>query len=80
MPDHAVELDRRITRTRPRLGVSTASRKARPGHRRAARRGCRVAAGRLPSSLRGELGNAGRNEYHPCVPWDRLAEICRQFL
>jgi single-strand DNA-binding protein len=25
-------------------------------------------------------GNAERTEYHPCVAWDRLAEICGQFL
>jgi single-strand DNA-binding protein len=25
-------------------------------------------------------GNAERTEYHACVAWDRLAEICGQFL
>ena len=25
-------------------------------------------------------GNGERTEYHPCVAWDRLAEICGQFL
>lgn len=25
-------------------------------------------------------GAAERTEYHPCVAWDRLAEICGQFL
>jgi single-strand DNA-binding protein len=25
-------------------------------------------------------GNNERTEYHPCVAWDRLAEICGQFL
>lgn len=25
-------------------------------------------------------GGAERTEYHPCVAWDRLAEICGQFL
>jgi single-strand DNA-binding protein len=25
-------------------------------------------------------GGAERAEYHPCVAWDRLAEICGQFL
>jgi len=25
-------------------------------------------------------GSAERTEYHPCVAWDRLAEICGQFL
>ena len=25
-------------------------------------------------------GNAERTEYHPCVAWDRLAEITGQFL
>ncbi|MGI8830153.1 MAG: single-stranded DNA-binding protein [Candidatus Limnocylindria bacterium] len=25
-------------------------------------------------------GNGERTEYHPCVSWDRLAEICGQFL
>ena len=25
-------------------------------------------------------GSGGRTEYHACVAWDRLAEICGQFL
>ena len=25
-------------------------------------------------------GGGERTEYHPCVAWDRLAEICGQFL
>jgi single-strand DNA-binding protein len=25
-------------------------------------------------------GTSERTEYHPCVAWDRLAEICGQFL
>ena len=26
------------------------------------------------------VGNGERTEYHACVAWDRLAEICGQFL
>ncbi len=30
------------------------------------------------NEYRGRSGE--RTEYHPCVAWDRLAEICGQFL